>query len=101
MYSRISLMIESSPKAMCSAVRPWLVPWPWATPTALNGTEVTPTLNELSVTSRTTDRPGLTYDAMHLTKSGIRLMIDTIRPGSGYGSGRTSYEDYATVAYAV
>ena len=25
------------------------------------------------------NQSGLTYDAMHLTKSGIRLMIDTIR----------------------
>ena len=25
------------------------------------------------------NQAGLTYDAMHLTKSGIRLMIDTIR----------------------
>ena len=28
--------------------------------------------------------PGLTYDAMHLTKSGIRLMIDTIRSAGGF-----------------
>ena len=27
--------------------------------------------------------PGLTYDAMHLTSSGIRLMIDTIRQAGG------------------
>ena len=29
------------------------------------------------------NQPGLTYDAMHLTKSGIRLMIDTIRSAGG------------------
>ena len=29
------------------------------------------------------DAPGLTYDAMHLTSEGIRLMIDTIRQASG------------------
>ena len=28
------------------------------------------------------NQPGLTYDAMHLTGDGIRLMIDTIR-GAG------------------
>ena len=27
--------------------------------------------------------PGLTYDAMHLTSDGIRLMIDTIRQAGG------------------
>ena len=29
------------------------------------------------------NQSGLTYDAMHLTKSGIRLMIDTIRSAGG------------------
>jgi hypothetical protein len=29
------------------------------------------------------DAPGLTYDAMHLTPDGIRLMIDTIRQAGG------------------
>jgi hypothetical protein len=29
------------------------------------------------------NREGLTYDAMHLTGSGIRLMIDTIRTAGG------------------
>ena len=29
------------------------------------------------------DAPGLTYDAMHLTSDGIRLMIDTIRQAGG------------------
>jgi peptidoglycan/LPS O-acetylase OafA/YrhL len=30
------------------------------------------------------DREGLTYDAMHLTGEGIRLMIDTIRQAGGF-----------------
>ncbi len=30
------------------------------------------------------NQSGLTYDAMHLTKSGIRLMIDTIRSAGGF-----------------
>jgi hypothetical protein len=29
------------------------------------------------------NQKGLTYDAMHLTKSGTRLMIDTIRSAGG------------------